>query len=384
MDKSAQDFLGRLVGAHSVSSSDAAIDTSNQQAGDVVAAMLEESGLRVTQHSIPTLPGKVNITAHAGPEQSGAGLLLAGHTDTVPCTEASWTSNPFELTERDGSLYGLGACDMKGFFAVVMQALAGIDLNALKAPLQVWATANEECGMEGAQHLASHATPCAATLLGEPTSLVPVFGHKGAMAEQIICYGKSGHASKPAAGANAVDAMLTVMAALRAEHEQTAVNFKNPDFDPATPTMNFGLLEGGDAFNRIPDKCRLWVDRRLMPGEDLQTLREQLRATATAAVAQRKGIRIEFEPIVVGFGAVRTDPDAPIVQAACNLTGLQGVTAPYATEAPYYAAAGMDVLVMGAGDIAVAHQPDECIAMSEIDTMTQHARVLIEQFCMHA
>lgn len=376
------DFLTRLVAAGSVSSADPAIDTSNAQAATTVAAMLEKAGMQVTEHDIPGRPGKKNITAHAGPDTQAQGLLLAGHTDTVPCNPAAWASDPFTLTERDGKLHGLGACDMKGFFAIIAEALATIDLNQLRQPLRVWATADEECGMAGARHLAQTATPCQVAIVGEPTSLQPVYGHKGALAEQITCHGQSGHSSDPAGGSNAIDAMLAIMTALQADFALQAATHHHADFNPPHPTLSFGLIQGGDAFNRIPDRCRLWLDRRLLPGEQAAAVRLRLHQVASDTVTGMDGSRVEFAPLVDGVAPMRTDPMAPIIQQAEQLSGHKAHTVAYATEAPYYAAAGMEVLVMGAGDIAVAHQPDESIAISEIDSMAEITRQLIKGFCL--
>ena len=384
MNKANIDFLGRLVGAESVSSKDPAINHSNAKAASEVATMLEDAGLQVEIRTVPNLPDKHNVVAYAGPDEEHAGLLLAGHTDTVPYDSTAWTTDPLVLTERNGILHGLGACDMKGFFAVIAEALEHIDLKALRAPLRIWATAEEECGMEGAMHLAKTASASKVALVGEPTSVVPVYGHKGALAEKIICYGKSGHASIPAAGANALEGIAQVMMALRSAIVEQAKHHHILDFNPPTPTLNFGRCVAGDSFNRIPDRCELWVDRRLVPGEKVAEVRDLLHQTARTAIADMPGLSVEFAPIVNGFEAVMTPREAPIVAAAVRITGHQPCTVAYATEAPFYAAAGMDVLIMGAGDIAVAHQPNEGVALTDLDAMTSATCQLIDKFCLTA
>ena len=345
--------------------------------------MLDDAGLDTDTHAVPNLDAKYNVIAKAGPQLSKQGLLLAGHTDTVPCTPASWNTDPFTLTEADGKLYGLGSCDMKGFFAVIAEALAMTDLTKLRSPVQVWATANEECGMEGAAYAAANTPACACALVGEPTDLIPVYAHKGAMAESIVCTGKSGHASNPAGGASAVSAIGRIMDALDNDFaQQIKQSESQPDFQPPHSTHNFGLIRGGDAFNRIADRCEIWIDVRLMPGTTVAAARKRLRSVASSAVANMPGIRVQFAELVAGFAAVKTDPAAPIVAAAVELSGVAPRTAPYATEAPYYSKAGMDVVVMGAGNIAVAHQPNEFVPINQVDQMAHIVARLIEQFCM--
>ena len=381
MNKQAIDFLSRLVAAKSTSSKSPAFDMSNKKAAETVADMLETAGMLVEMIEVPGLSDKHNIIAKAGPDMPGEGLLLAGHTDTVPCNEDEWETDPFTLTEKDGCLHGLGSCDMKGFFAAVHAALCNVDFGKLQKPLHVWATAEEECGMEGAVNLAKVATPCAAALLGEPTKVTPVIGHKGAFADKIICHGKSGHASMPDAGANSLEAIGRVMAALREDNDKHASENANDRFAPPRPTINFGFARAGDAFNKIPDRAELWVDRRILPNEKLTEVRQRTRSVAKEAAEQEDGIRIEFEVIVEGFGAILTAEDAPIVAEAERITGKKATTVSFGTEAPYYADAGMDVLIMGAGDIAHAHMPNERVSIAALSEMADATRKLIGVFC---
>ena len=384
MEQSTKDFFKKIIGAKSVSSTDPAIDTSNKKACDVVSQMLEEYGFSIQTQQVPKLTEKYNILASIGPEQPNKGLLLAGHTDTVPTTESLWTHDPYTVTEVDGKLYGLGTCDMKGFFAVIHQALSQVDLSKLKHPLQVWATAEEEVGMVGARHLITEdVVSCEHAVVGEPTSLIPLYGHKGGIGEQIVIHGKAGHSSVPAMGASAVEAMINVATALRNDLTEITPDNTHDEFNPAEPTLNFGMIEGGDSFNRVADKCRLWLDRRIMPGEDFEKIRKRMREVATNACKTIEGTSIEFTPLFNGINAVRTNPDSEIVKFASELSGNKPNVAPYATEAPYYAQLGMDVVVMGAGSIDVIHQPDEYVPIADIDTMSSYVVKMIEKFCLH-
>lgn len=382
MDAQATDFLGRLIAARSHSSLDKSIDVSNREAAGVVAEALEGFGMKVETVEVPGLADKHNVIAHAGPEMPGEGLLLAGHTDTVPCDPELWETDPFALEERDGCLRGLGTCDMKGFFAAVHIALREVGLSSLRRPLQVWATAEEECGMAGAMHAASTAPPCAAALVGEPTAVTPVRGHKGAIAERVLFSGKAGHGSDPASGANALEAAGLVMSALRADVAKRAEALADDSFVPAGPTVNFGYCRAGDAFNRIPDRAELWVERRLVVGETVEGARKELRDVAEAAAQGIDGVTVAFESFVKGFGPFLTDADAPVIRKAEELAGMKATTVSYGTEAPYYSAAGMDVLVMGAGEIGWAHKPDERVPVAEVDRMAEIACGLVRSFCV--
>ncbi|MBF2734960.1 MAG: acetylornithine deacetylase [Betaproteobacteria bacterium AqS2] len=373
-------FLAELVAAKSVSSKDPALDVSNKEASEAVASMLRGHGFDAELREVKGLAGKYNVESLLGPDEAGEGLLLAGHTDTVPYDAAAWASDPLELSVRDGRGYGMGACDMKAFFAAVAGALALVDLKSIKRPLRVWATANEECGMEGASQIVKDAPASRHALVGEPTALVPVYAHKGGMAEKIVCHGRAAHASDPSQGVSALEAMAKVMAALRTAHEASCAERADAIFTPPEATMNFGLCRAGAAFNTVPDHAELWVDRRLLPGEECAAVRKHLHEVARAAVADME-VKLEFSPLVAGFEPVLTPPEAPLIAYAAELTGQKPRTVPFGTEAPYYAGAGMDVLIMGAGSVADIHQPNESFPLAELEKMTAMTAKIIERFC---
>ena len=298
----------------------------------------------------------------------------------MPYAAADWASDPLALAVRDGRCYGMGACDMKAFFAAVAAALELVDLKSVKRPLRVWATANEECGMEGASQIIKDAPPSRHALVGEPTDLIPVYAHKGGMAEKIVCHGRAAHASDPSKGVSALEAMARVMAALRAAHEASCAEHADAVFTPPEATMNFGLCKAGAAFNTVPDRAELWVDRRLLPGEDCASVRARMHEVAREAVADME-VRLEFSPLVAGFEPVLTPPEAPIIAYAAELTGQAARTVPFGTEAPYYAEAGMDVLIMGAGSVADIHQPNESFPLAQLDRMVELTAKMISRFC---
>ena len=385
MDKDSLAFLAKLVGAKSVSSKHAATDVSNQQASEVVAEMLRAHGFAVELQAVPGLRDKCNVVGSMGPATPGEGLLLAGHTDTVPFVAADWsTGDPLELKTQDGRCYGMGACDMKGFFAVIDAALRllGADaLGQLKRPLRVWATAEEECGMEGARHLAQTAVPSKYALLGEPTRLRPVYAHKGSVNEVVTCTGRAAHASDPSQGASALEGVVRIMGALQADLARTADQSADEAFTPPQGTLNFGRCQAGVAPNTVPAHAELTVDRRLMPGESGDEVQERMRAVMREAVEEIEGVEIEFQATGFQLRPMSTPVDSEIVAYAAELAGCAPETAPYGTEAPYYAGAGMEVVVMGAGSIEQAHQADEYVAIEQLERMAEMTACMIKRFC---
>ena len=212
------------------------------------------------------------------------GLVLAGHSDTVPFDAALWHSDPLRLTAQGDRWVGLGVCDMKGFFPLVIEALRELLDQPFRQPLLVLATCDEESSMAGARALAAAGRPLGrAAVIGEPTGLKPIRLHKGVMMERIDILGQSGHSSDPSLGHSALEAMQDVMGELRLLRAQWQREFNNPQFGVPQPTLNFGCIHGGDNPNRICGQCALEFDLRPLPGMDP----EQLRAAIRGKLQQR-------------------------------------------------------------------------------------------------
>lgn len=372
-----------LVAIPSVSCLDPSWDTSNKPVIDKLAIWLECLGFQIDIHELDHQAGKFNLLAHYIPEgaESG-GLMLAGHTDTVPWDEGRWTQDPFKLREDNGRLYGLGTADMKGFFAFVIEALRSTDLRQLKKPLYILATADEETTMAGARELDAfgHLKPDFA-VIGEPTSMTPVITHKGHMTEAVRITGKSGHSSNPAAGINAIEIMHDVITELRGIQKEFQQRYHDDAFEVPYPTLNFGAIHGGDAANRICACCELHIDMRPLPGMNISELYGLIDHRLTEVKARYPGavcLEHMHEP-VPGY---RCDKDAEIVRLASELTGNAAQPANYCTEAPFVQALGCQTIVMGPGSIAQAHQPDEFIQIDEIAPAQNQLRALIRQVCM--
>lgn len=243
MSVNSKALLGQLndvISLPSVSSANSSIDTSNKPVIDYLASCFESLGFNA---EIIPIPGsedrKFNLIATYGPRPGG--LVLAGHTDTVPLNEELWSVDPFKVTEKDGSLFGLGITDMKGFFPIVMEAARPLLNNRFKEPLIVLATADEETSMQGARSLAEMGRPKArSAIIGEPTGLRPVKAHKGIMMDCVRLLGQSGHSSDPSLGNNALDAMHAVISDLMLYRNELKQRYNSELFRIPYPAFNLG------------------------------------------------------------------------------------------------------------------------------------------------
>jgi acetylornithine deacetylase len=375
-----RNMLRQLIAAPSVSSVNPAWDQSNAPVIDELAGWLDSSGFEVDKLPVPGWPGKYNLVATLGSGPDG--LVLAGHTDTVPFDETRWQSDPFSLSERDGRFYGLGTSDMKGFFALALEAIRGLEEKQLKHPLVILATADEESSMCGAQalvdaqrRLGRHA------VIGEPTGLRPVRMHKGIAMEAIRLTGRSGHSSDPGLGNNALEGMHKVLGEILRWRGELQQRYRNPLFKVPVPTLNLGHIHGGDNPNRICAHCELQIDIRPLPGMDLDELRGEM-TQRLEQVLLGSGLELEIARLFEGIPPVETPATAAIVQAAEQLTGHSAEAVAFGTEAPYLNSLGMQTLILGPGDIDQAHQPDEYLALERIDPYVELLRGLIRRFCL--
>ena len=371
--------FAELIAAPSISSVDPNYDQSNRTVIDLLANWLEDLGGKVERMPIHGVKDKYNLVACFG--EGEGGLVLSGHTDTVPYDAKRWETDPFTLTEKDHKLYGLGATDMKVFFPLVMDVLANLDLKKLQQPIFVLATADEESTMSGANQLLAAGHPLGRhALIGEPTGLQPIHQHKGVMMEGIRVVGQAGHSSNPNLGNNAIDAMHGVLAALYDLREGFKQQYQSPGFTIPYPTMNIGSIHGGDNPNRICGHCDLKLDVRLVPGMDIEQTRARIRETAFAAV-EGLGVEVQFDDLFSGLPAMYTDKDAEIIQLAEHLADRPAGSVGFATEGPYLNALGMHTVVIGPGDIDVAHQADEYVPRARLDPMKNIINGMIQTLC---
>ncbi|MCW8928410.1 MAG: acetylornithine deacetylase, partial [Gammaproteobacteria bacterium] len=373
-------MLSALIAAPSMSSVSPEFDSSNREVIELLAGWLEPLGFHIEIVPLPSQPHKANLIATLG--QGSGGLVLAGHTDTVPYDEGRWNFDPFHLTEKHNRLYGLGTCDMKGFFALAIEAARSFDKGQLQQPLIILATADEESSMEGAQALVELGRPRARyAVIGEPTGLRPVNAHKGIMMEAVRLTGRSGHSSDPSLGVSALEGMHKVIGDLLAWREQLQATHHAPQFKVPVPTLNLGHIHGGDNPNRICGHCELHFDLRPIPGMELEALRETLNDRLHRLLGESE-LGWELAPLFHGTAAMHTPTTSAIVEAAEALTGHDSEAVAFCTEGPYLTEMGIETLILGPGDIAQAHQPDEYLAMDRLNPTVELLKQLITRFCL--
>jgi acetylornithine deacetylase len=264
---------------------------------------------------------------------------------------------------------------------VVIEALRELPLRALRQPLVILATADEESSMCGAKSLGAlqrrlgrHA------LIGEPTSLRAVHMHKGISMESVRLTGKAGHSSNPALGINALDGMHGVLGEIIDWRAELQRRYRNPAFEIEVPTLNLGHIHGGDNPNRICGYCELQFDLRPLPGMDIETLRSELRERLDRLL-RSSGLSWELVPVFEGIPAMETPRETAIVQALEGLTGAPAKAVAFGTEGPYLNELGLQTVICGPGNIDQAHQPDEYLPMEHIQPAINLIQSLVKQFC---
>ncbi|MCK3655678.1 acetylornithine deacetylase [Pasteurellaceae bacterium Macca] len=368
----------QLIEIPTISSLEAQYDLSNKALIELLGNWLADLGFKTEILAVENSREKYNLLATYG--EGEGGLLLAGHSDTVPFDEGRWQFNPFKLTEKEGKFYGLGTADMKGFFAFVVDAVSQMDLTKLRKPLRILATADEETTMLGARTFAQHThirPDCA--IIGEPTSLKPIRAHKGHMGEAIRIIGQSGHSSDPSKGINAIEIMHEVTGRLLNLRQQLKEQYHHPLFEVPYPTMNFGNIHGGDAINRICACCELQLDMRPLPHLALDDLNALLQESL-APLIEEWGDRIQIRHLHGGIPGYECEHSAQVVQVVEKLLGERCDVVNYCTEAPFIQQL-CPTLVLGPGSIEQAHQPDEYLSAEFIEPTRQLLTKLIQHFC---
>lgn len=361
-DPTAQEILAELVAIPGLPGQ------SNIAMADAVTARLTGLGLRVRRLPGPA-PDRVNLFASIGPADR-PGVILSGHMDVVPVEGQAWTTDPFRLTRRDGRLYGRGTTDMKGFLACMLAAVPLFQAKALRRPVHLAFSCDEEIGCRGVPYLI-RALPdlCAlpeACIVGEPSAMQPVLSHKGKLAVEIAFTGRPAHSSDPGAGLNA----LYAAACLARMVERAAMGLargprRDGRFAPDHSTLVAGVLRAGTAVNIIPDHARLALEARLIPGDAADAVMAPILAAAKAMVAKGRALACEITELS-RYPAL--PPEAP--DLAARLSGWTGQavrqSVSYGTEAGLFHAAGIPSVICGPGEIGRAHRPDEYITEAEL------------------
>ncbi len=364
----AKGLLARLV----------AFDTTSHKTNLPLIGFVEDY---LRQHGVesalvPTPDGrKASLFATIGPTGVG-GIALSGHTDVVPVEGQAWTTDPFSLVERDGRLYGRGACDMKGYLACVLAMVPELKARKLTTPFHIAFSYDEEVGCTGVRPMVAElgkSLPLPRfVLVGEPTGMAVVDAHKGPMRWVVRLTGKAAHSSMPHLGVNAVtyaSHLLGELARIEAELKEAG---RNPRFDPPYTTLQVTQIAGGNASNIVPAACWFGWEIRRLPGFDGSALDTRFRRFAEEGclIPMRQaspdaGVSIDLVNEVPPFQA---DGNSGIVPLALKLAQQNGTFAVcYATEASLFQAGGAPAVVCGPGDIAQAHTPDEYLEVAQLE-----------------
>ncbi|UOA21163.1 Acetylornithine deacetylase (plasmid) [Sulfitobacter indolifex] len=347
------------------------------------------SRLGVAHHIFPDETGeKEGLIAHIGPQVEGA-VILSGHTDVVPTEGQSWRHDPWTLTLEDGRFYGRGTCDMKGFVALVLAAVPQMLAQPLVRPIQLAFSYDEEPGCLGTlpliDALARQFPRAESVIVGEPTQMKVVTGHKGGIGIKTTLRGLAAHSSNPGQGVSAIAHALPLIDWHERQMMQQAASARPSGFDPAFTTLQVGTLHGGTALNTVPDACVFESDIRYVPPQTADDWIAAYRAEAAKVEAAMQARHPEASVTLSDIDiapALAPEPGNAAEQLARRLTGDNSDTlVAYQTEAGHFQGAGYATVVCGPGSITQAHQADEYITADELRRGADFLSKLIDSLC---
>lgn len=331
---------------------------------------------------------KAALFAHVGPWEPGA-VVLSGHSDVVPVDGQSWTTDPWTVTERDGRLYGRGTCDMKGYVALAIWALVEGQRRGLTTPLQLALSYDEEVGCTGAPPMIAAMQGIlpkgSAVIVGEPSRMGLITGHKGGTGYHVHVKGYEVHSSLLPQGVSAIMEGARLIQWVNDQNAVLQAGAPGPvaaQFNPPFTTLHVGMIEGGTAHNITAADCRFAVEMRVVPGEEITEYETRFEAEAARLDAALKAVRPEAGVQLdqfFGVPALVPEIDGPAEALVRRLTGANttGVVS-YGTEAGQFQEAGYSAVICGPGDIAQAHQPDEFLEVAEFEAGQRFMETLLE------
>ena len=331
---------------------------------------------------------KAALFAHVGPWVAG-GVVLSGHSDVVPVDGQDWTSDPWVVTERDGRLYGRGTCDMKGYVALSVWALVQAHKRGVTRPLQLALSYDEEIGCTGAPPMIAtmqQILPQASVaVIGEPSSMGLINGHKGGTGFHVHVKGYEVHSSLLPYGVSAImegARLIGWINAKNAEIQARPASAAAATFHPPFTTLHVGMISGGTAHNITAGDCRFAVEMRVVPDEDITALAAEFEAEAARLDAALKAVNPQAGVTLTRFFNVpglKPETEGPAEALVRRLTGANaaGVVS-YGTEAGQVQDAGYSAVICGPGDIAQAHQVDEYLELSEWQAGQRFMLALLE------
>ncbi len=367
-EMSSRDLLGRLIGFSTVS----------RESNLELIAFIRDylAGFGVDSELFLNAEGtKANLFATLGPRDRG-GVVLSGHTDVVPVEGQAWTVEPFAMSEHDGKLYGRGAADMKGFIASVLAAVPAFVAEPLRIPVHLAFSYDEEVGCLGVRSMLADLErrphKPLMCLIGEPTELKPVLGHKGKLAMRCQVHGAACHSAYAPYGVNAIEYAARLIGKLGEIGERLAgPEHHDERFDPPFSTVQTGVINGGRALNIVPAECEFDFEVRALPGFDAQAVADELGAWAEAelvpkmrAVQPDTGVRLQPLSAYPGL-ATAADSEAATLLALLSGSSDFGTVA-FGTEGGLFDQAGIPTVVCGPGSMDQGHKPDEFVSLEQL------------------
>ncbi|KES23452.1 MULTISPECIES: acetylornithine deacetylase [Pseudomonas] len=365
---SSRDILARLI----------AFDTVSRNSNLALIKYIQDylAGLGVdSELFFDEAGGKANLFATLGPRDRG-GVCLSGHTDVVPVDGQNWSVPPFELSENDGRLYGRGTADMKGYIACVLAAVPAFLAQPLRVPLHLAFSYDEEVGCLGVRSLladlARREHKPIACIIGEPTELKPVLGHKGKLAMRCQVHGAACHSAYAPQGVNAIEYAAKLINRLGEIGTRLAAPERHdPRFDPPYSTVQTGVIGGGRALNIVPAECQFDFEVRALPSDDPQQVAEQLRDYAeTELLPRMRAVKAEADirfSELSAYPALATDPQSEVAQLLARLSGSDEFsTVAFGTEGGLFDQAGIPTVVCGPGSMDQGHKPDEFVSEEQL------------------
>jgi acetylornithine deacetylase len=319
---------------------------------------------------------KANLFATIGPRDRG-GIVLSGHTDVVPVDGQPWTVDPFRLTEKDGRLYGRGTADMKGYLASVLAAVPVFLERKLEVPVHLAFSYDEEVGCLGVRpmlaELEKRAHKPRLCLIGEPTGLQPVLGHKGKFAMRCHVKGAACHSAYAPYGVNAIQYAARLINQLESIGDELArPEHHDERFDPPFSTVQTGVIKGGRALNIVPAECEFDFEVRTVPGFDANSVADRLLRYAEAELlpkmrAVKADTGIDLQPLNA-YPELATSPDSEAARLLAWLSGSsQFGTVAFGTEGGLFTQAGIPTVVCGPGSMEQGHKPDEFVTVDQLE-----------------
>ena len=366
-------------------------DTTSHRTNLELIGFVEDhlAGLGVASRRVPSGDGaKANLYATIGPHVEG-GVVLSGHTDVVPVDGQAWTSDPFALAERDGRLYGRGTCDMKGFLALALAAAEDLGRAELKRPVHLAFSYDEEVGCLGAPDLIAAlgaAVPRpSAVVVGEPTSMEAVSGHKGVSRYVVTARGREAHSSLTHLGVSANQIAIKLLSSLDAVAERLKAEARpTSPFLPKESTVTVGLIHGGTAANILARECQVQFELRTVADHDARTVLAEVFDQARRLDEDMKARFPETGVSITTLAdvpALAPEPDGVAEAMARRLAGDNGPAraVAYGTEAGQFQQAGFSTVLCGPGSIDQAHQADEYVEVSQMQRGAAFMVRLVDQ-----